>query len=731
MTANSGILFDYPITNPLSAGPTPAVGTILSGCSLVFYQTLTTTATPIYADGALATSLGNIVNSNASGQFVPLYMNPSIVYRVQLWSGNNGTGTKLQDIDPYVVPGLPNQALLGAILYPQTAAEIAAGVIPVNFWYPPGYPDRFGTNTTPGITDMTLAVQAAINSCDTYTGLPGSIYGVTTVTFPPLGPHLVNFNGSTIRGIATTNQSCVVAIKSSGNQSTLGGTTFLDYRVDSLGPVTTPNPNYTCGTWWYNNAGGSQFNKVFGMQHQYLTRGLVYGALPGTSPSGGLQSENSIYGMQNKGVENPLYCNAQAGFLHLADPILYSGHEGWTATPNFITARAIEIVSCAIFIQGGEIQIAASNTGFAADLQSCVILGTNIETANPLQIIGDGVKIIGCSCAVDVASIPAFMVKSGVTGTLTLDGSRFSRPATLGSFDGTPLVNANSAGILTFTAAILAAATSATLAAPWGQSTGVYNVTFSDLEVRPCTLTLGATTCTWTAGLANNVTANATLPFTTLMMNTQSFEWAWKLVGGAARLVSGGAVSYRNHRLSITAADPNVYQINSPGDSLLDGLGFGFDPKGYDPATWVFNLVSGGGSTLTNTTNTGPPGYLASQLTLHATGNFATARLTNSTSLATIKTSAFRVEPNEFYWISCWMKISAGADARLGCEFWNLAAGALSSVYAADGTGIGNGVWTFVEGPLQVPATAAYMSPSVYANTADVQFTDIRIRRAN
>jgi parallel beta-helix repeat protein len=41
--------------------------------------------------------------------------------------------------------------------YPRTPEEIAAGVTPVNLTYPPGHLYRFGTNTTPGTTDMTAA----------------------------------------------------------------------------------------------------------------------------------------------------------------------------------------------------------------------------------------------------------------------------------------------------------------------------------------------------------------------------------------------------------------------------------------------------------------------------------------------------------------------------------------------------------------------------------------------
>lgn len=50
---------------------------------------------------------------------------------------------------------------IGLNLYPRTAAEIAASITPTNYWYPEGYVDRYGTNTTPGTTDMTAAFNAA------------------------------------------------------------------------------------------------------------------------------------------------------------------------------------------------------------------------------------------------------------------------------------------------------------------------------------------------------------------------------------------------------------------------------------------------------------------------------------------------------------------------------------------------------------------------------------------
>lgn len=66
-------------------------------------------------------------------------------------------------------------ALIGHSHYPQTAAESSAGVTPTNYQYEPGNVLRYGTNTT-GTTDMTTAIQAALNSGHKAFGTKGDTY---------------------------------------------------------------------------------------------------------------------------------------------------------------------------------------------------------------------------------------------------------------------------------------------------------------------------------------------------------------------------------------------------------------------------------------------------------------------------------------------------------------------------------------------------------------------------
>lgn len=62
----------------------------------------------------------------------------------------------------------------------QTDAEKLLGITPINPAYPPGHVLRYGTNTEPGVTDMTLAIQncfAANNGAECY--LPEGRYLIT------------------------------------------------------------------------------------------------------------------------------------------------------------------------------------------------------------------------------------------------------------------------------------------------------------------------------------------------------------------------------------------------------------------------------------------------------------------------------------------------------------------------------------------------------------------------
>ncbi len=115
MTTPTGILFSFPVAQPLNSGA------VVGASSLQFYLTGTTTLATIYTDGALSTPASNPLNADSTGTFAAIYLDPTVTYRVQWYAGSNATGTKLKDIDPY----LPQTGRSSSgLLY---AASVSAG----------------------------------------------------------------------------------------------------------------------------------------------------------------------------------------------------------------------------------------------------------------------------------------------------------------------------------------------------------------------------------------------------------------------------------------------------------------------------------------------------------------------------------------------------------------------------------------------------------------------------
>ena len=83
----------------------------------------------------------------------------------------------------------------------QTAAELAAGVTPVNYQYAPGVVDRYGTNATPGSTSMAAALQAAVNQC---------LKGGSPVSVGLTAPYLIDSSINATTPVGSTNYGLVI-----------------------------------------------------------------------------------------------------------------------------------------------------------------------------------------------------------------------------------------------------------------------------------------------------------------------------------------------------------------------------------------------------------------------------------------------------------------------------------------------------------------------------------------
>ncbi len=167
------------------------------------------------------------------------------------------------------------QENIGSTLWPQTASELAAGITPTNYYYPPGNVQRYG-GVFDGTTDDTQAFQDAVDSgWAAYTDHGGTtnIAGTITIdgfkslyvlnpelqieknsgtsTAPMLhiygNQNVVDLGGATIRNVTQANPHGIILIGPSVNE-TEGGTTDVQCygnmvrNFKMVGPENGSNP---------------------------------------------------------------------------------------------------------------------------------------------------------------------------------------------------------------------------------------------------------------------------------------------------------------------------------------------------------------------------------------------------------------------------------------------------------------------------------------------------------
>jgi hypothetical protein len=140
-------------------------GRPLVGGLLFTYEAGTTTKVATYTDASGLSVNTNPIELDYRGE-CRVWLDPLLSYKFTLApAGDTDPPTNpIWTVDGITINWLTQQ-IIGEIFYPRTAAEIAAGIVPINYTVPP-YPInplRYGTNTTPGSTDMTAAIQAAMD----------------------------------------------------------------------------------------------------------------------------------------------------------------------------------------------------------------------------------------------------------------------------------------------------------------------------------------------------------------------------------------------------------------------------------------------------------------------------------------------------------------------------------------------------------------------------------------
>jgi hypothetical protein len=105
----TGQLFYDPVARPLSA-----LGVSMPGAYYNFYVSGTTNPAQVFQDSALtlpypaaslngSSPLFTVIQADGTGAMPPMYLQPTVIYRVQLY---NSTWSLIEDVDPYV-PSMP------------------------------------------------------------------------------------------------------------------------------------------------------------------------------------------------------------------------------------------------------------------------------------------------------------------------------------------------------------------------------------------------------------------------------------------------------------------------------------------------------------------------------------------------------------------------------------------------------------------------------------------------
>lgn len=324
------------------------IGLPLVGGQLFTYVAGTTTKIATYKDAA-GTPNTNPIILNFRGE-ANVWLDVTKTYKFVLAPRTDTDPPSnpiwtVDNISPYTTVADLTQQFLGQIIYPRTAAEIAASVTPTNYFYPEGYVDRYGTNTAPGTTSMVTAFNAACKIGKT--SGKAVTYGKTWPYFldAPIdctvATGFANF-GFTIRNdgqqlAATTNAPGYPSIiaKHTGHVFDCSGAPAINFENVTIGTDTVTYPQ----TGWFfarNSGGGSQFHRMSNCRtYGKFSKAVLYN-----------------YGAEGIGYDNNFFYNAatDAG----CSVCVWTTYNILSLSSTFITIATGSQVCTAHKIQGGQ-----------------------------------------------------------------------------------------------------------------------------------------------------------------------------------------------------------------------------------------------------------------------------------------------------------------------------------------------------------------------------------------
>jgi hypothetical protein len=527
MATPTGALFNDPRAKPLSTS-----GQFQSGCYYCFFNTLTTTSALVYSDGFLTTPLSQPAPASVNpvagtvaagdGRFVPIYMDPTVIYRVQLY---NAAGVLLEDTDPYIPP----QSGLSFAQFDITPAEIAAGVIPVNKTYPPADVRRYGADPT-GATECSAAFETAWAAYKT-------IYAPTgTYLVNPINPPSTQYQRTLYGDGSGTNRTLLIAngqddvvqlsnssvtqhtfvlrdlgIQGPGTQTTI---TFTAAVLAGATSATLATPWALSTTTWPVTFSDGETRRVT------LTNGTLTAVW-----TGGLGNNcTSIATTGGSGLKIPINASFPIANLTVSDVTVNSmGGPGICDHNGCFDSQylRVQVNNCL----DNQFDILGGNTN---TFIGCYAQGIPVAGKAGYRIHGGRPTMIGCNGINGAGALGLSQYGYVFSDIVGEDGrSSFCVPTMIGCncedatvagvrnknsgciFIDTTILAPTANYPVTFTGAFGGGETSGTLSAPWPHLGGQYYVGFSNGDVRIVAVVNGATTASWPTGLSGAATSSA------------------------------------------------------------------------------------------------------------------------------------------------------------------------------------------------------------------------------
>lgn len=436
----------YRVTDNLNA-PIP-------GGFVGFFATQTTTPQAVYADAALTIALQNPVQADGDGNLPAVWLDDSLPkYKYIIYEPDpvdpTVPGSVIRSGDPYNAD--LNYSAVLPVIHPVTTAEAAAGVLAssVNFLYSVGHVYRYGTNTNPGTTDMTVAINTAANVCrqgNYVLQLPADILLVSGS---------VDFSNITVKGLGGVWGGSGYIKRSSGSTfdivTSTGGTILQDMRVDG------GNSGATAGL-----TGDNISFKATSPAHPYLNTLINVSSTNARGrccyiERGGYTSFFHVQFL-TAGL-HALECYA-ASVADENTTIRDYGSSQFGSCPNGFGIKLTESVSCAfhdsiientwgIQLNGQDNRALTFDGVYQEVTQGTVFTGQIVGTTlTVLSIVSGPPLTLGCGLSSGVAAntaITAYGTGTGGIGTYTVSVSQSAGP---GQMNGSQMfINDNGGGV--------------------------------------------------------------------------------------------------------------------------------------------------------------------------------------------------------------------------------------------------------------------------------------------